>query len=55
MFLMTSMLTSLQKEDGGARKVAKVQQKVEKVLRMKPRDLFDVDHKLTFDRQISTF
>lgn len=53
-FLMTSMLVSLQKDDGG-RKVAKVQQKIEKVLRLKPREPFNVENKLIFDRQISSF
>lgn len=53
-FLMTSMLTNLQKEDGG-RQVVKVQQKIEKVLRLKPREPFNVEQKLVFDRQISTF
>ncbi|EFO92974.1 hypothetical protein CRE_10159 [Caenorhabditis remanei] len=53
-FLMTTMLGNLQKDDGG-RKVAKVQQKIEKVLRLKPREPFNVENKLTYDRQISTF
>uniref|UniRef100_A0A1I7SY10 MIF4G domain-containing protein n=1 Tax=Caenorhabditis tropicalis TaxID=1561998 RepID=A0A1I7SY10_9PELO len=53
-FLMTTMLSNLQKDDGG-RRVAKVQQKIEKVLRLKPRDPFNIENKLVFDRQISTF
>ncbi|CAI2351219.1 unnamed protein product [Caenorhabditis sp. 36 PRJEB53466] len=53
-FLMVSMLTSLQKEEGG-RRVAKVQQRLEKVLRLKPRDPFNVEHKPTFDRQVASF
>nr|ACI49064.1 hypothetical protein Cbre_JD09.008 [Caenorhabditis brenneri] len=53
-FLMTTVLSSLQRDDGG-RKVAKVQQKIEKVLRMKPRDPFNIENKIIFDRQISTF
>ena len=51
---MTTMLGNLQKDDGG-RKVAKVQQKIEKVLRLKPREPFNVENKLAYDRQISTF
>ncbi|PIC35458.1 hypothetical protein B9Z55_014817 [Caenorhabditis nigoni] len=53
-FLMATMLSNLQKDDGG-RRVAKVQQKIEKVLRFKPREPFNVDNKLIFDRQICTF
>ncbi|CAP35221.1 Protein CBG17737 [Caenorhabditis briggsae] len=53
-FLMTTMLSNLQKDDGG-RKMAKVQQKIEKVLRFKPREPFNVDNKLIFDRQICAF
>lgn len=53
-FLMTTMLSNLQKDED-SRKVARVQQKIEKVLRMKPRDPFNIENKLLFDRQISTF